>query len=46
MYSEFQANILYSPSVIEPEDQIRPFGLDMPEAILMELISQNTELRP
>jgi hypothetical protein len=22
MYSEFQANILYSPSVIEPEDQL------------------------
>jgi hypothetical protein len=22
MYSEFQANILYSPSVIQPEDQL------------------------
>ena len=22
MYSEFQANILYSPSVIEPKDQL------------------------
>ena len=22
MYSEFQANILYSPSVIDPEDQL------------------------